>query len=171
MSHKNRTSKHSSISMLNVLVIVAAFFYSAANAVAAAAATAEEDGERLRAKVIENIRPVGQVNVGSVPADSGTAAAAPAPATADAAPAAAGGRSGEQVYSASCTMCHAAGVAGAPKLGDKAAWEPRAAKGIDGLLATAISGLNAMPPKGTCAACSDDELKGAIEYMLSKAGL
>jgi cytochrome c5 len=44
-------------------------------------------------------------------------------------------------------------------------------KGVDGLLATAISGLNAMPPKGTCAACSDEELKVAIEYMLKETGL
>ncbi|MBP0050071.1 cytochrome c5 family protein [Marinobacterium sp. AK62] len=75
-------------------------------------------------------------------------------------------RSGEEVYNTKCSVCHAAGVAGAPKLGDAAAWAPRAEKGVDALLATAISGINAMPPKGTCMDCSDTELKSAIQYML-----
>jgi len=115
--------------------------------------------------VIENIKPVGQVNV------AGESSPAPAPAAAAAAEpaAAAGPRSGEQVYTASCAACHGTGVAGAPKFGDAAAWAPRAAKGIDGLLASATNGLNAMPPRGTCMDCSDDELKAAIEYMVSNS--
>ena len=115
----------------------------------------------LEAKILENIKPVGQVNVGSAPA----AAAAAAPAAAAAA------RSGKDIVTGTCVACHGTGVAGAPKLGDKAAWSPRASKGVDGLLKNAIHGLNAMPPRGTCADCSDDELKGAIEYMLKRAGL
>jgi cytochrome c5 len=55
-------------------------------------------------------------------------------------------------------------------VGDSAAWGPRAAQGIDTLLTHATNGLNAMPPKGTCADCSGDELKNAIEYMLSQSG-
>lgn len=78
-------------------------------------------------------------------------------------------RSGEEVYNTKCSVCHAAGVAGAPKFGDAAAWAPRAEKGIDALLATAISGINAMPPKGTCMDCSDAELKSSIQYMLDAA--
>ena len=73
---------------------------------------------------------------------------------------------GQKIYNTNCVVCHAAGVAGAPKLGDKAAWAPRLAKGMDTLLSHVIKGFNAMPPKGTCAACSDDELKAAIEYMV-----
>ena len=80
--------------------------------------------------------------------------------------------SGEQVYEATCKLCHSAGVAGAPKLGDKAAWEPRLTQqGFDTLVSTAISGKGAMPPKGGNANLSDAEMKSAIEYMLSKAGL
>jgi len=113
---------------------------------------------RLEAKILENIKPVGQVNIGSVPAAvAPVAAAAP--------------RSGKDIVTSACVACHGTGVAGAPKLGDKAAWSPRASKGVDGLLKNAIHGLNAMPPRGTCADCSDDELKGAIEYMLKQAGL
>ncbi|HEY9547534.1 MAG TPA: c-type cytochrome [Solimonas sp.] len=80
---------------------------------------------------------------------------------------------GEQVYSKVCTGCHAAGVLGAPKDGDKAAWGARlkAAGGVDGMLKIAIHGLNAMPPRGGDASLSDDELKGAIEHMLKDAGL
>ena len=84
-------------------------------------------------------------------------------------PAAAGPMSGEQVYQAHCIACHGTGAAGAPKFGDAAAWKPRIAKGIDALLASATNGLNAMPPKGLCMSCSQDELKGAIEYMISNS--
>mgnify|MGYP003452651421 CR=1 FL=1 len=88
--------------------------------------------------------------------------------TAAAAPAAAGGaRSADDVITAHCGACHGSGVLGAPKVGDTAAWKTRAdaAGGIDGLLKHAIAGINAMPPKGTCATCTDDELKAAIEKM------
>lgn len=78
-------------------------------------------------------------------------------------------RSGEELYNTKCSVCHAAGIAGAPKQGDAAAWAPRAAKGIDALLATATTGINAMPPKGTCMDCSDTELKSAIQFMLDSA--
>ena len=84
--------------------------------------------------------------------------------------AAAGGeaRTGEQVYNQFCFACHATGVGGAPKKGHADDWAPRLAKGNDAIWKSVMSGLNAMPPKGTCMNCSDDELKGAITYM-SKA--
>lgn len=75
---------------------------------------------------------------------------------------------GQKVYQASCQSCHAAGVAGAPKLGDKAAWAPRIAKGNDAMLASVINGLNVMPPKGACMSCSDEELSAAMEYMIEQ---
>ena len=77
-----------------------------------------------------------------------------------------GPKSGGDVYQASCFACHGTGAMGAPKKGDAAAWEPRKAQGMDVLLEHAIKGFNAMPPKGTCMACSDDEIKAAIEFML-----
>ncbi|MBV1915870.1 MAG: c-type cytochrome [Pseudomonadales bacterium] len=78
---------------------------------------------------------------------------------------AATGATGEETYKKSCAMCHAGGTAGAPKLGDGAAWAARSEKGLDGMLAIAKKGLNAMPPMGMCMSCSDDELKAAISYM------
>lgn len=78
-------------------------------------------------------------------------------------------RSGEVVYNTICTACHAAGVAGAPKTGDKAAWAPRIAAGMDALLNSATNGKNAMPPRGGGADLTDDELKAAVEYLVGKS--
>ena len=80
-----------------------------------------------------------------------------------------GPRSGADVFGASCFACHGTGAMGAPKKGDAAAWAPRKAQGMDVLVDHAINGFNAMPPKGTCMDCSDDEIKAAIEHMLEGA--
>lgn len=114
--------------------------------------------------VLQRIQPVGQVRVGK--ADQVVVAAAPAASTE-----AGAGKSGEQVYNSACVACHASGVAGAPKVGDKAAWEARLAQGMDALLNVSIKGKGAMPPKGGNASLSDEELKSAIEHMLKKSGL
>lgn len=79
---------------------------------------------------------------------------------------ASGPRSGDQVYTTKCSVCHATGVAGAPKLGDIAAWAPRIGKGNDSLYTHAISGFNGMPAKGLCMDCSDDEIKAAVDHMV-----
>jgi cytochrome c5 len=94
--------------------------------------------------------------------------AAPAAAESQAADEPAAAVDGQKVYQAACQACHAAGVAGAPKLGDKEAWAPRIAKGEDVLLASVNNGLNAMPPKGACMSCSEDDLRAAVEYMVEQ---
>lgn len=78
-----------------------------------------------------------------------------------------GAKSPDDVIGKHCNACHGTGLLGSPKIGDNADWDKRAKEqgGLDGLLAKAITGINAMPPKGTCADCSDDELKGAIKKM------
>jgi cytochrome c5 len=78
-----------------------------------------------------------------------------------------GAKAPKDVIAKHCNACHGTGLLNAPKIGDAAAWGERSKKegGLDGLLAKAISGINAMPPKGTCADCSDEELKGAIKEM------
>ncbi len=112
------------------------------------------------AAVAERIAPVGQLNTGApiapVVAQAPAAAAAPAAA-----------RSGQEVYKSACFACHDTGAAGAPKFGDKAAWAPRISQGIDTLVSHAINGIRAMPPRGTCGNCSDDELKKTVEYMVN----
>jgi cytochrome c5 len=73
----------------------------------------------------------------------------------------------EELYPRTCGVCHEAGVAGAPKTGDAAAWQPRFdAKGMDGLLKSIHGGLNAMPPKGMCMDCTDAEYTALTEHMM-----
>lgn len=77
---------------------------------------------------------------------------------------------GKEVYEKHCIVCHRDGVAGAPKFRVEQDWKARlSAKKLDGLTASAIKGLNAMPPKGTCMDCSDAAIKEAIQYMLPQA--
>jgi cytochrome c5 len=73
----------------------------------------------------------------------------------------------QEIVDKHCSACHQAGLGGAPKLDDKAAWAPRLEKGVDAMLATVKSGKGAMPPKGTCMSCSDDELRSAVELLTS----
>ena len=92
------------------------------------------------------------------PAEAAPAQAAPADASAN----------GEKTYKATCFACHDVGVAGAPKLGDKAAWEPRIATGKDALYNSSLHGKNAMPPKGGNAALADADVKAAVDYMVGQ---
>jgi cytochrome c5 len=81
--------------------------------------------------------------------------------------------SGEAVFNQTCQVCHGAGVAGAPKLGDKADWGPRLAEGKDTLYQHAIAGYTGkkgvMPPKGGNTALPDADVKAAVDYMMAKA--
>ena len=79
-------------------------------------------------------------------------------------------KTGEQIFQTVCTACHTAGVAGAPKLGDTAAWAPRLQTGFEALLATVLHGKGAMPPKGGNPALSDYEIARAVVYMANKSG-
>jgi len=108
---------------------------------------------RLQAEIGKRIAPVGQVEV----------------AAANAAPAEP--KSGEQVVSEACNACHATGALEAPKIGDAGAWESRMSGGLDALVASAIAGKGAMPPRGGAAALSDDEIRAAIVHMLNESGI
>lgn len=142
-----------------------------------------QDVEVARAIVYMTAAAGGKFPEPAVPAGTGDAAAAPAaaeaaapaattPAATPAAPAAkvaaAGAGAGEALYKQVCVACHAAGVAGAPKFGDKAAWEPRIKTGLETLKTSAIKGKNAMPAKGGSAA-SDADVQAAVEYMVNAA--
>ena len=78
-------------------------------------------------------------------------------------------RDGATIYTTLCSACHATGVAGAPKTGDKAAWAPRIATGSAALLKSATEGKNAMPARGGAADLTDAELKAAVDYLVGKA--
>lgn len=148
--------------------------------------SAEED----RSAVHERIKPVGTVTVAgqkaaTPPPAMAPAAEATAPAAEEAsqpvvdsvaavetavaevaAPAAADGKG---VYTRACFACHGTGAAGAPKLGDKAAWGPRIAAGKEALMASALNGKGAMPPKGGQMQLTDAEISASIDYMVSAA--
>ena len=136
----------------------------------------------------DNIRPARQVclvgqpcvgnkadsNVGMaaevalVAAEPVAAAPMAAAAAAPMAEVAASGFDAEATYMASCNACHAAGVANAPKLGDKAAWDARMEKGMDAIMVNVMNGINAMPAKGLCMTCSADDLQEIVNYMVAK---
>lgn len=110
-------------------------------------------------EIAVRLAPVGTVSTGGEAASAPqVAAAAPAEAAVPANP----------VYTQSCAACHATGAAGAPKFGDAESWGPRIAKGMDELMHTVLNGKGAMPPRGTCMACSDEDLRAAVEYMVSQ---
>ncbi len=133
------------------------------------------DSEHSAAAVVERLKPVGTVVIGDVPAPA--AQAQPAGATpavkstsggAVKTAAAGGAGAGKKLYDTICMVCHAAGIAGAPKTGDKAAWKPRIAAGKDALYNNAVKGKNAMPAKGGLASASDADVKAAVDYMVSQ---
>jgi cytochrome c5 len=133
------------------------------------------------AAIAQRIKPVGQVRLAEggaaeVPAEASATPATPAQATSAATPPgsapAAGARAaaagdGKAVFDKTCMACHATGLAGAPKAGDKAAWEPRLKQGMEALYATSLKGKGAMPPKGGATQLSDAEVKAAVDYMVS----
>ena len=137
--------------MKRVLAVVLLGFGLAAGA---AVASVEDE-------IRDRIKPIGEVCLQGE--ECGEAAAAPAQA------ASSGPRSGSDVYNSACTACHATGVAGAPVLGNADQWAPRIEQGMDTLIDHAINGFNAMPPKGACASCSDEEIVAAVEHMVESS--
>ena len=102
----------------------------------------------------------------AAPTTSAPAAPTAAVTTAAAPQAAAATGTPPALYNQTCSACHIAGVAGAPKIGDKAAWAPRVSQGIDALTANVIKGKGAMPPKGGSSA-SEAEIKTVVSYMVN----
>lgn len=117
----------------------------------------------IQENIEDRIRPVGNVHL------SGEAAMAEAVVDAEKTEpvlvAAAEEKPVEEIYQA-CAVCHGSGVLNAPKLGDKAGWEPRLAKGVEQLYANAINGMGTMPPKGGRLDFSDEDIRRVVDYML-----
>lgn len=117
-------------------------------------ATHIEDSEPAvaEAKVVERIHPVAEVAVAD--ASAGPRAEKP----------------GEQVVKETCSMCHGAGLMGAPKIGDSAAWGPRLPQGYETLVKHAVEGIRSMPARGGNAELTDNEVAGAVAFMANKGG-
>ena len=120
--------------------------------------------------IAKRLKPVGEVVVDPTqapPAAPPVAAAAVQAPGAKAAPTArADAGRGKSIYDATCMVCHAAGVAGAPRTGDKAQWAPRMKAGMNALYASSIKGKNAMPPKGGNLSLTDADVNAAVDYMV-----
>jgi cytochrome c5 len=150
-------------------VAVGVFFLVRAISIDTQGAYVMED-PTVQAAIDERIKPVGSVMLlGAAELEAAAAAAAAAPTPVAAA------MSGPQVYNAACIVCHAPpGVGGAPPLGDAAEWGPRIAQGIDTLHMHALQGFTGskgyMPPKGGRVDLSDEEIMGAVDYMVGEAG-
>ena len=113
--------------------------------------TAPGSGPEAQDEVLKRILPVGRVTVADASAPQGA-------------------QTGEQVYQSVCKTCHETGLAGAPKIGDKAAWAARIRQGIDTLYASALKGKNTMPPKGGNPGLADVEVQRAVVYMTNLSG-
>ncbi len=148
--------------MIGALAILAVVLYLLANSIGGRV-TAQIEAAEANQSVAERIRPVGSLKV---------AANAMMETVIPAANADAHGK-GKGTYDAACGACHGTGVAGAPKLGDKAAWTDRIAQGNDKMYSNAINGFQGkagyMPAKGGNASLSDDDVKAAVDYMVGES--
>ena len=125
-------------------------------------------GQTSEARIAERIKPAGAVCLAGEPCAGDPAAAAignsppPSVASGEAFDA-------EQTYQQSCAMCHNSGMAGAPKLGDADVWAARLEeKGLPLLVQNAITGINAMPPRGMCMTCSDENIEALVKYLVGQ---
>lgn len=113
-------------------------------------------GAMTEKAIVERIKPIGEVTVVGGASPKEVVAVGPVDI-------------GKHRYEQTCQMCHQSGIADSPKLGDKKAWAPRIAQGMETMLKHAMEGLKAMPPKGGCTTCDEEEIRKTIEYMVSQA--
>jgi cytochrome c5 len=186
MTTDNAGSKASAAKWLLFLVVAIAAIAVLRNVLFSrheAVASAPQDAATAQA-VEARIKPVGEVSVAPHPPRTAAVPAAPAvheaasgPAATDAGAAkpaqtvaaAAPSKAGETTYHSLCTGCHSIGAMGAPRYGDKAAWAPRIAQGMEALYHSALHGKNAMPAKGGNPSLSDADVKAAVDYMVAAA--
>lgn len=147
--------------LLGALAALTVVFFVLAQVVVSGSNLNKSKGADDAEAIAQRIKPVGELSVGATVMNSIVP-------TANAAAA-----DGAKVYNSTCAACHAAGVAGAPKFGDKAAWKDRVAQGNAKLYEHAIKGFQGktgfMPPKGGNGALSDAEVKAAVDHMVKAA--
>ena len=142
-----------SVTLLSVLVLLATVLFLVAALIGVVNSVAPDDGSRKQTAVLDRIQPVARVST-ALPKPAGEVK-----------------MTGQEVYNKVCAACHAAGVLGAPKVGDKALWEPRFAQGLDTLVTHAVTGIRAMPAKGGDPSLTETHIKDSIIYMLGETGI
>jgi cytochrome c5 len=159
MAAPDHPPRHSPIKTPRELVIVVALAFAVPIILIGLLATLATSGLKGEGGALDDeavakrIAPVAQVTI-----------AAPASETKK------GGKSAEQVLQGTCAACHQTGAAGAPKVGDRAAWAPRIAKGLKPLVDAAVKGIRAMPPRGGDSQLTDAEVEDAVILMANQSG-
>jgi cytochrome c5 len=195
MANTNAGSKFATAKWLLILVIVVVAIVLIQNFLAHRKSASAVPQDAATTKAIEDrIKPLGEVSiaapthaappvvagtppetaaVASAPAASATSASTATAAVATAEPVRAqpgtANKVGEKTFNGTCTGCHSTGALGAPKLGDKAAWAPRIAQGIEVLYTSALKGKNSMPAKGGNPSLSDADVKATVDYIVAAA--
>ena len=141
------------VTLIAALVLLAVVLFMAASLISVVDNIAPDDGSRKQSAVLERIKPIARVSFEQ-----------PKPVVAVQ-------LSAKQIYDKVCAACHATGTLGAPRVGDKAQWEPRFAQGLDTLVTHATNGIRAMPAKGGDPSLTEANLKDAIVYMLGETGI
>lgn len=142
-----------SVTLLSALVLLATVLFLVAALIGVVNSVAPDDGSRKQTAVLDRIQPVARVST-ALPKPAGEVK-----------------MTGQEVYNKVCAACHAAGVLGAPKIGDKTLWEPRFAQGLDTLVTHAVTGIRAMPAKGGDPSLTETHIKDSIIYMLGETGI
>ena len=156
--------------VLGSLITIAILLFVFARLVGASTQVPHVQAEKLAVRAVDTrVRPFAQVAVAGADNSALATSEEPAkPAVAAALP-----KTGEEVFNAACTACHGLGIGGAPKFGDKAAWAPRIAKGMDTLHKHALEGFQGqsglMPPKGGRVDLPDDVIRAGVDYMVEHA--
>ena len=155
MSHTDSSFLKNMVFIIGALVVFMILIIIAANWLSNGSKDIQADS-MVQEAIESRIAPIGKVNTGGVAPAAGAAAAA-------------GPVDGKAVYDQACFACHGTGAAGAPKLGDSAAWSARIGQGMDTLNDHALNGFKAMPPRGGQAGLDDESVKAAVKYMVDNS--
>ena len=147
--------------IISVIIIVLAIFIAIISNVFASYSSSGDDNYKTELQSLTNDRtkPSGKINLQSNPSikpKSKPIVTASKKLT------------GKEVYNAACMSCHASGAAGAPMTGNKDQWSDRLSKGKEVLYSSAVNGIGVMPAKGGIATLSNDEVKSAVDYLISE---
>lgn len=164
MEHKVTDAEFYKVfAIVSVIIIGLAIFIAIlSNVFAGYASSASENYKvEIQSDTNQRIAPSGKINLASNPSIKQEVMVASVSETKI--------LTGKEVYNTVCMSCHTSGAAGAPVIGNNSQWSDRLAKGKDALYASAINGIGIMPAKGGVSSLSDNEIKSAVDYILSES--